>query len=514
MGNRYGLLLSIFAGIYTILISIYSVLRHYMYLTAGYDLGIFMQSLWTTVHGEGFFFNTAEWQDVGTYSHFGVHNSPILFILLPIYRLLPRAEVLLVLQSIAVAAGALTLFRLARLMLDEKRAFYISLMYLLNPLVQGLNFFDFHPVTIAVPFIFLLPYYIERKLYLRAILVAFLVLSVKEDSGLILISIALMYVFREYGLKLLVNPRRWRNTVGEEKFILLLLVMGVLWIAISIFLVIPHFNGGRYPYFSDDTLRRYGGKVYPDKIAVYSLAALLSTAFLPLLNPKLFSASLFLWLELFLSNCPTMLIIGTQYPYMLAPMLFIISVYNLRYLNEEKPRFRFNLKALVTVSLVSMLLFSPEFHLIDAPDYVANPNFQGLVISYIKWKPYLQILDMVTKKLDESNCTIETQDTLFPHLANRINTYHIVTPFKNTYLENNSIVLMATSLSDYKFSIRYLNSSRFKDTKYILINVNDLILSCYNRTGDDYKQFRQCIYTAVERDIKKCEKLGARNQWE
>ena len=331
MRKHYEVYLRILIVTYITFFSIYSLFRHWSYLSTGYDLGIFMQSLWSTIHNQGFFFNTGEWQDIGTYSHFGVHNQPILFLLLPIYKILPYAETLLILQTIALGFGAATLFKFAKHVLnDDRRAFYLSLMYLFNPLIQGINIFDFHPVSLAVPFIFLIPYYFEKREYIKTTIFSLVVLSVKEDSGLILTSIGLMFLLMKHRIKELSNPRKWRKIIIKNKIPTLLILLGIFWIILSLFVIIPHYNGGKYPYFDDKRLDRYGGEVYWDNAIAYFLITMLSISFLPLWDIQLFSASALLWLEVLLSNKPEMVSLGHQYPYMLIPMLLILSVYNLK----------------------------------------------------------------------------------------------------------------------------------------------------------------------------------------
>nr|WP_289707141.1 DUF2079 domain-containing protein [Enterocloster clostridioformis] len=45
----------------------------------------------------------------GLLSHFAVHLSPVFYVLLPFYKLVPRPETLLVLQSLVVISGMVPL---------------------------------------------------------------------------------------------------------------------------------------------------------------------------------------------------------------------------------------------------------------------------------------------------------------------------------------------------------------------------------------------------------------------
>ncbi|CAI1493913.1 conserved membrane protein of unknown function [Thermococcus nautili] len=513
MGNKYQKSLSVAIMVYILFFSAYSVLMHHSYLTSAYDLGIFMQSLWTTAYGYGFLFNTPEWEDLGVYSHFGVHNSPILLLLVPIYRGLPYAETLLLLQTIILGLGALAIFKFARLLVGDREAFYISLIYLANPLIHGINRFDFHPVSLVVPLIFLIPYYYEQNEYLKMILVSLLVLTAKEDSGLILISLGGFFIVKKYGLRRALNPV-WLLKNHKDIFVEISLVfLGLIWILLSLFIVIPHYNGGMYPYIDPSRVQRYSMSIsdfHVDYVLVFFSITIISLAFIPLLNLSYFMTSLPLWLELILpSKTVYMVRVGYQYPYMLVPFLIIITVYAvqsrtknnlLRILNKD-----INIKALLGFAVISMVLFSPAMHVVESK-YIAGVPVYTLGGVYTKWSSYFWVLNNVTLTISTSSCSIATQNSIFPHIANRYNVYCLRTFFNASYLPNNSIVLLASSLPDYQFTIKSLQNSTLTANKtYFILNVNDIILKCYNQTGDNTKQFNECITNYTEAIIQKCE---------
>jgi uncharacterized membrane protein len=118
-------------------------LRHAHFLTQAWDLGIFTQIFWNTVHG-----NIMQGTIEEIPNHLGVHWSPFLFLLVPGFRVFASPYYLLTIQTIALALGALPLFYLARLVLrDAKQAMYLSLCYLLYPSLHWVNLYDFHEVA-------------------------------------------------------------------------------------------------------------------------------------------------------------------------------------------------------------------------------------------------------------------------------------------------------------------------------------------------------------------------------
>ena len=95
---------------YTIILSYYAIAKYNAFNAYAWDLGIFNQSLWTTLHTKNFLFSTVELFINPTGSFFGTHFSPILFLVLPFYALYSSPETLLVFQSAILALGAVPLY--------------------------------------------------------------------------------------------------------------------------------------------------------------------------------------------------------------------------------------------------------------------------------------------------------------------------------------------------------------------------------------------------------------------
>src|SRR5437879_2663091 len=83
-----------------------------------WDLGVYDQSMYSTVHYGRLFFSTVEWpytmSVVPAGTQLAVHFSPVLFLLLPIYAVFPSPVTLLVLKTIAVALGAFPVYLMGR----------------------------------------------------------------------------------------------------------------------------------------------------------------------------------------------------------------------------------------------------------------------------------------------------------------------------------------------------------------------------------------------------------------
>ena len=158
-------------------------------LRYGADLGTYLQTLVNLQHGSSW--NFGEWKQ-----HFAMHDSWALTALVPIVALFPRAQTLIVVQAVAVAAAAIPLALLAReLGLDAKVANPIAIAYLLSPAAQGLTYDNFSE-NVFVP---LLAFSTARAARSRSLTWALvgtqLLMAVKEDEILFVAWFALACFF-------------------------------------------------------------------------------------------------------------------------------------------------------------------------------------------------------------------------------------------------------------------------------------------------------------------------------
>lgn len=156
-----------------------AVTRHQRFNSTGYDLAINEQIVWNTLHGR-FFASSLE---VG--NSFADHFRPFLLVLLPFYALAPRAETLLVIQTLVLALAAIPIFLLA---LDKIEDAFIALilaaLYLLYPAVGFISRFDFHIEVFAIPAFIAAFLAMERERWVWATLLLLVPLLVKENMGL------------------------------------------------------------------------------------------------------------------------------------------------------------------------------------------------------------------------------------------------------------------------------------------------------------------------------------------
>ena len=146
-------------------------------LRYGMDLGIFLQSLVNFTH-TGSTFNWVERQP-----HLAVHDSWLLLAFAPLVRLFPRPETLLVVQVVAVAIAAVPLCIFARgCGLAALPAQLVALAYLISPSAQGWAYMDFSENVFVPVLVFSLAIAVQRKSLVGTLLLAQLLMGVKEDE--------------------------------------------------------------------------------------------------------------------------------------------------------------------------------------------------------------------------------------------------------------------------------------------------------------------------------------------
>jgi uncharacterized membrane protein len=123
-----------------------SYLRHFLFQSSAFDLGIFDQSLYLISQGSEAFCSLIGFPILGDHAAF------ILYPLALFYKIIPSVQWLFLIQAVALTSGSGWVFILARQQkISDSLAFMMSGIYLFHPLVFNANFFDFHPEVIAIP---------------------------------------------------------------------------------------------------------------------------------------------------------------------------------------------------------------------------------------------------------------------------------------------------------------------------------------------------------------------------
>lgn len=338
--------------LFTLFTGIIGCLYYKNYWTPCYDFGIFSQMFYY-MKETGECLTTCE-RD-GLLNHFAVHFSPIFYLLLPLYCLIPSPCTLLIAQGFIVASGVWPLVLICKKFgLSNISTAFFSVCYILYPAFSGGCFFYLHENCFLAPLILWFLYFSEKNQTLRAVVFALLIMLVKEDAAVYTAVIALYFVFA--------NKNRTRN--------LLLLCFSVLYFIIVTHLMSVYGNGimsGRY----DNYIYDGGGlftviksvlinpvytisQIFQQDKLIFMLQMLVPLAFLPLMSKS--PAKLILLIPFVLVNLMTnyqyQYNIGYQYIFGSGAILMYLAASNFAELGQSRK------KILICAVLSSAILFS------------------------------------------------------------------------------------------------------------------------------------------------------------
>jgi uncharacterized membrane protein len=203
-----------------------SVLRHEAFFTGRFDLGNMVQAVWSTAHGDPLEMTGLHGDQI---SRLGAHVDPILVLFAPLWWIWPSPNMLLVVQALAIAVGAVPVYWLARKHLGSAHAGVgFALAYLLYPATGWLTLNEFHPVALATPLLLFAFWYLDEDRLLPFALFALLASLCKEEIALVVAGFGIWYALAR---------RRW--LAGGA-----IAGLGAAWAAVAIAVIIPHYNAG------------------------------------------------------------------------------------------------------------------------------------------------------------------------------------------------------------------------------------------------------------------------------
>jgi len=274
-------------AVFVVLMGFITVTRHRALLTHALDFGYYVQVVWSLAHG------LPPRVTLPPMHAWGDHFSPILYLFVPLGWLASVAPLLLLAQTLILAAGGLAVYAFARRHLDEHLAAGVALIYLANPSLHGIGVRDIHPQAFAIPLLIAAALALEAGRWGWCAVALALTVSCREDAAIAVVG---------FGLWAALARRRWAIGAG-------IAVAAVALLVFDTRVLMPYFRGEPYPHL----LKRYAhlGTSVPDVLitlvarpwrwlpvllepakAVYLLALLAPLAFLPLLAPRALAGAL------------------------------------------------------------------------------------------------------------------------------------------------------------------------------------------------------------------------------
>jgi uncharacterized membrane protein len=448
--EEYWILLAIV--VYAIIFSYFTILRMYALSASAWDLGNYNQAIYTTLFNGKLFYYTPDLPANPSGSLFGVHFSPSLVVLFPIYVICPRAETLLVLQSFILGIGSLPIYWLSRDILGSKSwGLVFVLTYLLNSALWGINWFDFHPEAfIPVSMLLIIHFFFKRSW--RALLVfSIFALGIMEQVSVLMIVLSLYFVYesRNYFFRIK------RNTENKNAFFvsLLILLLSLFWLFISTNVIKSlspesplHFGKvTSWEILGAPNFMQIPAAILSNPLRVidavlvdatnkflYLISILGAFGFLSIFAPTAMLLTI-PWIAVgILSNNPAYYTLGVQYPAFILPFVAfaaIKGVSNLRLLKinvhfrKSQIKLPVKLKFPVKLRKVVPLFFACSFLVLSNP-------FAGLNIATFPYTGYgfpsisshdesaVRLVEMVP-----SNASVLVPQHLFPFVSNRLDAF-------------------------------------------------------------------------------------------
>jgi uncharacterized membrane protein len=200
-------------------------LRYDRFAAYDFDLGIHDQAIWLLAHGQTF--DTVRGLPV-----FGDHAMFAYYLLAPLVWLGAGPTAWNVLQVVAIAAGTVPIYLLARKRLHNPwLAAVLGMVWLLQPTLQFFVWETFHPEVMAIPFLLWAYYLGEERRWAPFVVCLLIALCWKEDISLFVIGLALLYLIR--------GRRRLAAAVGA---------LGLTWFIVIGSWMVPTLAGGKAVY--------------------------------------------------------------------------------------------------------------------------------------------------------------------------------------------------------------------------------------------------------------------------
>jgi uncharacterized membrane protein len=375
--------------------------------TSSYDIGLYDQGTWLLSRFE------APFVTLMGRNLLGDHASLVMFLVVPFYWIVPGSETLLVLQTVAIGAGAFPLFAYARRALEsDVLAVMIAACWLLNPAVNGTAYENFHPDGF-IGFFLPLALYAALTERWRLYFVAFvLCLTVKEDVALVMVPLGVFVALTKH--------RKWGVISAVASVVATVLGMFVLMRSL---IGVPTRNTWRIPFggpsgfvkevFTNpiNVWRHLTSEDRP--LYVWKMVAPFAGVFL--LVPDLAVISAFVILANIVSTFWYQFHIEYHYSLIAVPGLIFGTVYALQ---RVLMKYRQALVAIVLMTTITTAYFW-------SPLPFAQTPFPHWPASHPVAVAARDIIDVVPE-----DASIAVFHSLAPHLAHRKEIYQFPTPFR------------------------------------------------------------------------------------
>lgn len=391
------------------------LLRIFMVSSFNYDMGIFTQMFHNMVRGAG---PVTTLERDGLLSHFKVHVSPTLYLLAPIFAVIPRPETLNLMQVVLTVLGLIPLFLILKhFEFKQVTRYLLFALYLVLPGILTGHLYDFHENALLPPLLLSLIYCVISQKRWGVLLFTLLTLGVKEDAMIYVISLGLYFIMQE---------KFEFSRTFRRMLILVMVLIPIIYFSGCILWLNQYGDGAMTSRFKNFMLPEQSGLgavvknallnpaftlhslMKPTKI-IFLMIVLISTVGMIFIQTSwtIYLLLLPMLVINLLSDYPYQIDLGKQYAYgsfTLILWMLILGVDVLLQQSQRKPEM---IRWLLTLAFAASYAFTltnywPQFYRFN--DYAQNK------LHYQDIRQELRSLDKEAVILTNSNSTVELAD--------------------------------------------------------------------------------------------------------
>jgi len=400
---KYKIILLFLVLSYTFIMTTLTYYKYYCFKSYAFDMGIFIQIFWNTING-----NPMYTQPRGSVFHptnfFGVHFSPFLYLIMPVFEIFPNPYTLFLIQSLFLSITAIVIYYISlHILKDERISVLFSALYLIYPGTLWSNWYDFHVEAFIPLFSSLVYYYYLRENNIGVFISLFTLVSILERNVFIAVAFAVYFAAREI----------YNRRIGQEpnKSITPLLIGAILVFSILYFIYSEQ-------YINNFSVNRSTSKL-ESIIGYVSYSNLLEkTAFVTFLMAPLAFLQIDAPLELIPAG-PYMVLVALtsyspyfeitwQYPAIVSVPFFVSAI-----MGAQKKSYKGLFIKLTFFSLIFFFLLSP-----GSPLMARLSNSWKIVIPDENNHLKNSALESI-----ETKASVLAQENIFPNIAMRNTVY-------------------------------------------------------------------------------------------
>ncbi|MBT3191013.1 MAG: DUF2079 domain-containing protein, partial [Verrucomicrobia bacterium] len=336
--------------LYTLLLGATCQLKYAHLAYDDFDLAIHTQSLSAILRG------SADSSILGI-PFLGNHMVLILYLIAPVYKLFSSPLLLLHIQTVALAAGAWAIFRIARRELSPAWGLGLAAAYLVYPPLIYLNLYEFHPIALATTFVLYAMLYWKQEAFRSFLCMLLLAMSCQENVSLLAIG---------FGVFALFERKRWWWAATS-------LTLGMTYFAIVVLHLLPRLNdtvdfqslyahlGGSMPEVAATIVRHpiQALQLVTEPAKLSFLKDLFAPlGFLSVLSPLTWIPAGLILAQRLLSNRASETVIIYHYQAEFIPFVFVSAIYAIRRLQRLPSRILNVLPKLLVICFPILALFA------------------------------------------------------------------------------------------------------------------------------------------------------------